>query len=151
MDEANGEAVADLTALLPNDTAVLHMVVPGTNKRIGWDITMAGPGHPKTIALSNEATRERLHRDALIEQARVNGRKWKGEDKQAEESRREFIEGLVGRIVTWTPVKIGDEVVEFSEKAAIEFLLRPHLGPYVAQITDFLLEERSFMTDSART
>lgn len=157
MTEVNGATVvADLANALPADTGMLHTVFPGTNKRTGWNIVIAGPGHPKSIALSNEKERERLQKAQQIERAQVNGRKWKGdEDKQPQDSRREFISDLVGRIVSWTPVNFGDGAVEFAEgdvsapKRAIDLLVQPKMGPYVGQIVDYLLDERSFMKGSA--
>lgn len=148
MDTLNG-AVTDLSALIPEDTSPLYIVVPGTNKRTGWVITLAGPGHPKTVALNNETARKQLLLEQRIENARVNGRKFKSEDKQPDEQRREFIESLVARMVTWTPIKIGDEAFEFSDKIAVDLLSRPVMGPYVAQIVDALIAEGAFMKDSA--
>lgn len=154
MSEHVNGAVVDLLTTLPNDTAELHMVVPGSNQRTGWVITMAGPGHPKTVALNNETSRKQLLLEQRIEQARVNGRKFKSEDKQPDDNRREFIESLVARMVTWTwqgqpALKIGDEDIVFSDKAAVELLLRPVMGLYVAQIVDAVVDERFFMKGSA--
>lgn len=156
-DVVNGAPVVDLSGgeALPADSAVLHIVLPGTNKRTGWDVTFAGPGHPKTIALNNETSRKQLHRQEQIERAQVNGRKWKGDDKTPDEQRREFVEGLVARVISWTPVNFGDGPVEFNEgdatapKRAVDLLLKPKLGAYVAQFVDFLIDERTFMKDSA--
>lgn len=145
---------ADLSALLPEDTAVLTICKPGTSDPVGppaWEITMAGPGHPKTVALNNKQQRETEDRNARLEAQRQNGRKVKPETKADGERTREFVEGLVARIVSWTPVKIGDETIEFSEKAAISLLLRPQMGAFVAQIVDFLIDERAFMKGSANS
>ena len=149
MDTPKMSAV-DLTGMLPVDTAVLQIYRPGTNEPIGWEWTMAGPAHAKTVEFNNNAARKASHRDMLMEQARVNNRKWKGEDKQPEERRREFIEGIVARIVTWTPVQIGSTVYEFSEKSAVELLLKPEMGAFVAQAVDFLIDERAFTKDSEK-
>lgn len=154
----NGAVVAaDLSGAMPADTAVLYTVFPGTNKRTGWNITFAGPGHPKTIAFNNDAERKRLHKAAMIERAQVNGRKWKGdEDKQPDESRRESVESWVARIVSWTPVDFGGGPVEFNEgdatapTRAVELLMQPKLGAYLLQMVEFMLDEKSFMTDSAQ-
>lgn len=148
MDTLNG-AVTDLSAFMPDDTSELYTVVPGTNKRTGWVITLAGPGHAKTVAANNEASRKQLHREQMQENSRVNGRKYKAEDRQPEEQRREFIDGLVARIVTWTPVRIGAETFEFSDKTAADLLLRPAMGPYVAQVVDALIADGAFMKGSA--
>ncbi|HEY4724324.1 MAG TPA: hypothetical protein VII92_20885 [Anaerolineae bacterium] len=139
----------DLSELIPSDIGILHIVKPGTSEKTGWQITMAGPGHPKTVAFNNANERKRRDHENRIEAARINCRKYKPEDFADGESRKEFIEGLVSRIVTWTPVKIGQEVIEFSDNAAIELLLRPIMGSFVGQIVDYLIDERAFMKDSA--
>jgi hypothetical protein len=134
---------------LPNDTAELHIVKPGTNIRTGWVITLAGPGHPQTIEMNNEAERERLHRSQEIERAQVNGRKWKGEDEQPDQSRRKFVSRITGRIVSWTPVDFGAGAVEFSQENAIKTFMDPKKGAFFGQVVDFLTAERAFMKDSA--
>lgn len=149
MSEPNS-TVANMAADLPSDTAELHIVRPGTNQRTGWVITLAGPGHPKTIALNDVSERERLHKNAAIERAQVNYKKWKGdEDVDPADSRRKTIAGVVGRIITWTPVDFGDGPVEFSDKAAIDLFMDPKKGSYFGQIVEFLTAERAFMKASA--
>lgn len=151
MSEQQPADAVDLSALIPIDTADLHIVAPGTNERTGWVITFAGPGHPKTIAINNETSRKQLEEAKRIKQAQANGRKYKADDVQPEESRREFIEGLVARMVAWTPVKIGAETFEFSDKVAVDLLLRPVMGAFVSQIVEFLIDERTFTKDSANS
>ena len=149
-DQSN--AVADLSALIPGDAAILHVVAPGTNKRTGWQITFAGPGHPKTIAQTNELSRKSLHKAALIEQAQVNGRKWKADDKETADQVRENVAWIVGRIVDWTPVKISQfspDPIVFSETIAIDLLAQPYMGPFFAQCVEFLTNEASFIAASA--
>jgi len=150
-NNAASPAVVNLAGALPHQSAELSIVFQGTSKPTGWVITIAGPGHPKTIAYNNEMERERLHRDALIEQSRANGKKYKSDELTPEESRRKFVEGLTARIVTWTPVDFGWGVVEFSEKTGVDTLLRPELGFAVGQIVDYLVGERAFMKDAAKT
>lgn len=137
----------DLSAALPVDTAELEIVVPGTSRRTGWVITIAGPNHPKTVAQNERLARRNLERERSIEMARVNGRKWKGEDKSVDEARRENVEWVVGRIVDWTPVKIAQfsaEPITFSETVAIDLLSQPYMGAFFGQIIDFLSAEASF-------
>lgn len=136
---------------LPEDTAELHIVKPGTNIRTGWVITLAGPGHPQTISLSNELQRERLQRSAEIERAQVNGRKWKGDDAQPEDERRKSVSDVCRRIVTWTPVDFGEGVIEFSQENAVKTFLDPKKGAFYAQVVDFLIADRAFMKGSAKT
>jgi hypothetical protein len=150
-DIMSEQVVADLSAGLPMDTADLHIVFPGTNKRTGWIITCAGPGHPKTIAANQESERERLHRAAQIERAQVNNRKWKGDDDiTPDENLRKIVSGVVARIVSWTPVDFGQGPIEFSDKAAIDLFMDPKKGAYFGQVVDFLTAERAFMKDSAK-
>src|SRR5438045_2335617 len=114
MSTKSAVTVINMADDLPADTAELHVVRPGTNIRTGWVITLAGPGHPQSIALMNEGERERLHKSAQIEQAQVNGRKWKGDDAQPEEARRKLVSYITRRIVGWTPVDFGEGALEFS-------------------------------------
>lgn len=136
---------------LPQDTAELHIVKPGTNIRTGWVITLAGPGHPQTIEIMNEGERERLHRSAEIERAQVNGRKWKGADEQPEENQRKFVSRICRRIVGWTPVDFGDGPVEFSQENAVKTFMDPKKGSFFVQVVEFLTADRSFMKGSANS
>jgi hypothetical protein len=143
--------IADLDGDLPGETAELKMVKPGTATPNGWVLTMAGPSHPKTLAFKERKQRERLHNEAAIEQAQVNGRKYKAEERTPAEAEAETMRWVVSRIVTWTPVKIGGETISFSDDAAAELLRRPTMSAYLQQIIDYLNGERAFMPTSAKT
>jgi hypothetical protein len=146
----NSTSVAAINLGAVLDTSELHVLAPGSNVRTGWAITFAGPGHAQTVAFSNAKERQRLALEARIEAARTNGRRWKPDDRQPDEVRRTFIEDLTARIVTWTPVDVGDGPIEFSQEAAVVLLLNPKMGFAVSQITEFLLDERSFTKGSAK-
>lgn len=141
--------VTDLSADIPGETAELQMLRPGTSTPNGWIITLAGPSHQKALAFKNSAQSERLHKVATIEAQQANGRKVKPEIKTPDEEDLRTVKWLVSRIVTWTPVKIGAETIEFSDDAATKLLMRPAMAPYVTQIVDYLVAERSFMPASA--
>lgn len=143
--------VADLDGDLPGDTAELKMMKPGTGSPNGWVLTMAGPAHPKTLAFKERMRREQLHKQAAIEQAQVNGRKYKAEERSPAEADAETFQWVVSRIVTWTPVKIGGETISFSDDAAVSLLSRPTMSAYLQQIVDYLGAERAFMPASAKT
>lgn len=156
----NGTAI-DLSDVMPEETGILHIVVPGTNKRTGWKIVFAGPSHPKTIAQNNEMSRQQLDKAERIEMAQVNNRKWKGEGKQVDDLRRENVDWIMGRIVSWTPIKIkrfSAEDVELPENAtaeqikrAKELLAQPYMLPYFGQMIDYVADQASFIAASART
>lgn len=145
------EAV-DILAFAPADTALLEILKPGGIESTGWTITFAGPSHPKTIAWQTESTRKTLRRQQQVEAAQVNGRKYKPEDRDVDEQRRDNVAWIVARIVDWSPVRLGrGEPVVFSEAAATELLLRPELGWAFGQMVEFLVDERSFTKASATT
>lgn len=125
------------------NTAVMTVVHPVTKAPTPWKITFAGPGHPQIIALDNRLARKGLQRRATQEAARVNGRKWKPEDKQPDDARRENAEIMVDQIVGWE----GCEVA-FSRDAAINLLLNPKMGLLIQQIDAFLEDEKSFINSS---
>lgn len=142
--------VIDLDGDLPGETAELKMVKPGTSEPNGWVLTMAGPAHPKTLAHKDKKQRERLHKEATIEQAQVNGRKYKADERTPEEAEIDTMQWVVSRIVTWTPVRIGGETIAFSDASATELLRRPTMAAYLQQIIDYLNADRAFMPPSAR-
>lgn len=149
-DQNSAPAVVNMADDLPLDTAELHIVKPGTNKPTGWVITLAGPGHPQTIAIADEAQRERLHKEAAIERAQVNGRKWKGdEDMSPEQARRKIVTGVCRRIVGWTPVDFGEGPVTFSQENAVKLFMDPAKGSFYLQVVEYLTGERAFMKGSA--
>jgi len=142
----------DLSAFIPQDTADLEILKPGGVEGTGWTVTFAGPSHPKTIAFGNELSRKNLRRSRLIEAAQVNGKKFKPEEREVDEVRRENVSFVVSRIVGWTPVRLGPgEPIAFSEEAATNLLIDPKLGWVLNQMTEFLAEERSFTKGSATT
>jgi hypothetical protein len=159
-NQVNG--AVDLSTVMPEQTSVLHVVVPGTNKRTGWQITFAGPGHPKTVEQNERLARASLDRAERIEMTQVNSRKWKGDGKQPADVRRENVEWVIGRIVEWTPIKIADfsngEEVALPRDATPEqiklahaLLEQPFMVPYFLQMTEFLQDQASFMSASARS
>lgn len=162
-DQVNGAvlAVADLSDVMPQQTGILHIVVPGTNKRTGWQITFAGPGHPKTIAQNEELSRVNLDKQERIEMAQVNQRKWKGDGKQVDDVRRENVDWVLGRILSWTPVSISQFAsapIELPEDASPEqikqaraLLSQPYMVPYFMQMTEYLGDQASFIAASVKT
>ena len=141
--------VVDLSFDLPAETYQLAILKPGTATPNGWVITLAGPAHPKTIAYKNIARRDRLQKDAAIEAAQVNGRKFKPDERTIEDDDARTVRWLVSRIVTWSPIKVGGDTIAFSDQAAMELLLRPAMAPYIAQIVEYLQGDRAFMPASA--
>ena len=152
MDESSAAAapaVVDLTADIPLMRAELAIMKPGTATPTGWVWTMCGPAHPKRLAYQEAQSRERIHKAAMIEQAQANGRKYKPEEKKTAEANLDGVRWMVSNIETWTPVKIGDETIAFSDDAATKLLMRPEMGWAFFQAVEFVQAERSFMPPSA--
>lgn len=144
--------VADLSGVMPVDASVLEILKPGSGEGTGWKITFAGPSHPKTVAWLNGAARRAIARQQRLEQAQANGRKYRPEEREPDDLRRENVEVVTARILDWTPVRVpsvSQDAIAFSEKAAAELLLRPDMGWAFAQMIEFLAEERSFTPRSA--
>lgn len=142
--------VVNLAHDLPQETGVLETVFPGTNNPTGWNIILAGPSHPQSLALFERTDRARLDKQTQIEATQVNGRKWKPTKEDPAAARREFVTDLVARIVGWNTVDFGWGPIEFNPATAVDTLLRPELGGYVAQIVNYLAAERAFYKDSAK-
>ncbi|MDI4231453.1 hypothetical protein OZ411_01320 [Bradyrhizobium sp. Arg237L] len=142
----------DLSATRPLDSFVLEIRVPGTTQKTGWKIELAGPAHDKTIAASDEFQREQLDKERAIEMAQVNGRKWKGDGDDVADRRRRNVRRVCSRIVGWSPNPVfkfvQDAPIAFSVEAATDLFLRPELGSYFVQVTDYLNSEAAFMPPS---
>lgn len=141
----------DLNDLEAIDQATME-IHSRDGKPTGWIWTIAGPGHPQAIELSNRLGKERLARAKAQEMAQVNGRKWKGDDESPDEAMRRTAEMLVGRVLGWSPITMNGKDYPFTRDNAIALLMDPKRGDtLVSQLTDFLGDERSFMQRSATT
>ncbi len=148
MDNTN--AAIDISVFIPQDISSLEIMKPGGIEGTGWHVQFAGPAHPKTVAWNNEQNRKNLRRSQQIEQAQVNGKKFKSEDRDVDEVRRDNVAWVVARIVDWTPVRLGPgDPVAFAEEAAIRLLMQPNMGWAFSQMIEFLVDERSFTKGSA--
>lgn len=139
-----------LSALQASDQADLEILWPEGTKGTGWIITLAGPGHPKAVALSESYGRESLRKAARIEAATVNGRKFKPDEGDVESTRRENVRSIVARMIDWRGLKDdnGDDV-PFSDEKGMEVFLDPKLGWAFTQVVEYLADDRSFTKRSA--
>lgn len=151
MSESEG---LDLSGTVYSASEIFEPVVPGSDKKTGWRIELAGPSHPKTVALSEDVTRERLNREKAVEFAQVNGRKWKPDDETPDERAKRTVTRLVKRIVGWSPNPLfkffSPEPIQFSEEKAVELFLRPEMGGYLGQLADRFMSEAAFTQGSAK-
>src|SRR4051812_33116141 len=97
----NSVPVLDLSGTIPLLTFDLGLLVPGTQKKSGWTVHLAGPAHEQTVALGAEFSREQVEKDKAIEFAQVNNRKWKVDNEDADDRRRRNVGRVCRRIVGW--------------------------------------------------
>lgn len=133
----------DMDAFEASDTGKME-VLDAAGRPTGWFWEFAGPGHPKTEALNNRFARERLHKAAQMEQAQVNGRKWKADEEDPSAVRAKNIRDLVDRLVGWSAVEIGGKDFPFTPESAVEFLSHPKRVGVLTQAMEFLAAEKSF-------
>lgn len=141
--------VFDLSELDTGDEASLA-IKDRAGRPTTWIWTFYGPGHPKTIALSNRVSKKFLDEAREKEQAQVNGKKWKAEERSLDDVRQENVRNILERTKGFTPVRINGETIEFSPDAARKLLLDPRKGALFAQISAFLQEEENFMAPSGK-
>lgn len=116
----------------------------------GWVWTIAGPGHPKTIALNERLTKENFARSKAQEIARVNGKKWAPADDDADDIIRRTAENLAERVLGWTPIKFHGEDYPYNTANVVALFLDPARGDtLVTQLAEFVADEKSFMKRSA--
>jgi hypothetical protein len=142
------EKAVNLTAFLPVDSFDIE-IQSVTGEATGWHITLAGPSHPATVASAESIARRALRKSAEIEAAQVNGRKFKPDDREPANVRRENVESVVSRIIDWTPVDVGSGPISFSKESATDLLLRPEMGWALVQIAEALAGDAAFTRRSA--
>lgn len=152
-------ASVKLGGTLYQTTAVLKMAFPDTvdsdnPKYTGWDLVIAGPGHPRTIEINNRIA-ERANKQASDrDRARVNGKKWNPPAPSPDDVRRETVSDACYRIVGWTgdpDFEDGKGPIAYSEEAAVELFMDQRKGSYFLQLIKFLYDDGTFMPASAKT
>lgn len=149
---ADDAASLDLSSSVYLDSFSLSIMKPGTSEPTGWTIELAGPAHPLTVAMANAISRENIEKEKAIEFAQVNQRKWKIEPETVEDRRRKNVMRVCQRIIGWSPNPIfkhfSPEPIAFSVSVATELFLRPDMGGFFVQVTDYLTGERAFTPPS---
>jgi hypothetical protein len=122
---------------------------PKTLEPTGWTWTFYGPGHARTIELSNRVAAAALKKAAAKRQAQANGKKWKEDEESLEQLRSEQVENIVARLKSFTPVKLDGQTIEFSADAAKRLLLDRRKSWLLDQVGEFLADQANFIQPSA--
>lgn len=145
MDNIAQTGVVEFGSLDELDSAdVGHLFIEINGRLTDWKWTFAGPGHEKTVAYEDRQLRDRLHRDKQLEQQRLNGKKVKLPDETVDEVRERNIAWVLGRLIGWSPVKIGGEMFTFSEENARRILTDRSKSDILRQAVEFLTDEKAF-------
>jgi hypothetical protein len=139
----------DLATIDAQDEGDLVIRHPKTLEPTGWTWTFYGPGHAVTTELSNRVAGAALKKAAARRQAQINGKKWKEDEESLEQLRAEQVDGIVTRTKSFSPIKLGDDTIEYSPDAARKLLLDRRNGWLLEQISDYLRDEANFIQPSA--
>jgi len=143
------------------DAADESHFVAHTTEKVRWVWVYAGPGHPKTIEVSDRRAKKRLQEDRLKEQAVVNGKKWKADDMSVDDAKEEIVRIATERLLGWhlEDVNTGERLSEsptldgrafpFSEENARAFLREPRRVGVLNKALEWLGDEASFTPRSA--
>ena len=130
--------VIDLTDFLPEDEATIE-IASARKQPTGWRVTLAGPGHAASVAVADDILQEQLDRRREMEKGHVYGL-----HLDADVEREKSVARTVRRILGWSPVRIGGEVIGFSPDTARALLARPDMAWALRQIADALADDRAF-------
>jgi hypothetical protein len=108
----------DLSDVDAQDEGELVIRHPKSLEPTGWTWTFYGPGHARTIELSNRVAAAALKKAAAKRQAQANGKKWKEDEESLEQLQTDQVENIVARLKHFTPVRIEGQTIEFSADAA---------------------------------
>src|SRR6266446_89769 len=140
----------DISVLATEDTAELIINHPVTGEPTTWVWVIAGPSHPEAIK-ADDARANELKRDELEkERARVNGRKWRGELRTANEEKERSGQHFASKVLVWSPVRINGADFPYSRGNVMKILLDPRYWGVYRQLLDFFGDERSFMKPFSR-
>lgn len=144
-------AAFELSEIESVDSAWINVNHPKTGLPTPWRMELAGPGHPATLAIQKEAHRDRLALDRRIENARVNGKKYKADEVDVEADRRQTAERLARRIIGWTPLTVDGKAFEYSPANALVLMTEPRWSRVFEQLVEYLSGEAAFTKGSATT
>ncbi|MBT9370273.1 hypothetical protein [Rhizobium sp. CSW-27] len=138
--------VIDISAHLPMETATVQIKAPDGSD-MGWSVTLAGPTHPKTVALNDLIADRNLKKSRDIEASQINRKPYEPPVISPGQMRREAASDMAARIIDWTPIQVNGEVYDVSRAA--ELLVLPGMEFAVAQILEAITVEKLFTRRSA--
>lgn len=139
----------DIDELRSTDTDELVIVHPATGAPTTWVWTLAGPGHPATVAASDRVAQRALELDRQRSQALNNRRNWHEPKRTPTEQRRENAETFASRVVGWTAARINGADYPFSTQNVVKLLLDPAYDRVYGQLLAYFVADEAFTQRSA--
>lgn len=140
-------AIPDIGAIIAHDTGTLA-IKGADGKPLGWDLTLAGPGHPVSIQLEEEQTARAREDARRAGQAAKAGHDLPDEDPKERGDRQR--DAFARRIIGWNPVAINGETFEYTPAAAKRLMTEPQFVYIQAQVISFLATNMAFTAPSAK-
>ncbi len=144
--------ILDLSDAVPVESYTLEFLHPRTKAPTGWKVELAGPQHPESIAVANEAGRDFLEAERAVKIAQATGQQPEQPDETIQERRRKSVNRVCRRILGWSPNPTFKNVqagpIEFSVPAATELFLRPDMAGFFIQVTKYFNADAAFISPS---
>lgn len=137
----------DITNFLPTHDFRLQIIAPN-GVPTGWWWTLAATSHEKNVGFTEARAAKNLERAKVIREAQFNGQRYEAEAKTPEQDRREDVQWIVARTLDFTPIRIGDGLFNYSDKAVEDLLIRPELTFAAMQIIKALNDDARFIKRS---
>lgn len=131
------------------DVARWEIYPPGSTRSIGW-IDFCGPGHPRSVQLSNESQRKTIHE---AREKMIKGNRWKPPERTPEQVNEETAKWICDRIHDWSiKARAVDEEgnksiidVPFTHKTAMAMFTHPNKVWLLNAAAEYLIAIENFM------
>jgi hypothetical protein len=144
--------ILDLSDAVPAESFTLEFLHPRTKAPTGWKVELAGPQHPESIAVANEAGKDFLDEERAVKVAQATGQKPETPEETIQERRRKSVNRLCRRIIGWSPNptfrNVQADPISFSVAAATDLFLRPDMAGFFIQITKYFNADAAFIAPS---
>lgn len=128
-----------------------EMEVLANGRPTGWRWRVAGPAHPQSLAQSNRVSREQLSKRRMQEQQQLNGKKVKLPEQTPDELLEDNVKFVLERLLGWSDITMNGEPYPFSQDNARKLLMDRKKGALLQQAIEFILDDNSFMSRSAKS
>ncbi|PWC96967.1 hypothetical protein [Azospirillum sp. TSO5] len=146
----------DLADLAYGETLEYAIKHPVTGVATTWVWTIAGPSHPITIALNEKIEKRDREEESKFTQARIAAAKANKPEPErpllsAHDRAKRNATDLAGRVINFTPVKLGGKLIEYSPDSVVELLSDLSKDWLFSQVFGAAYNKLGFIPNSAET